>query len=89
MRIDKIRISPEVQEKIFKKHKVLRDEIENAFFDEPYYFKDRGGRYVAIGFIDCYVTVVFEFDKGCADVVTAYRSSEWQRKLYKVKRWKK
>ncbi len=87
MRISKIKVSVEVQEKVFKKHNVSRDELEAVFFDDPYYFRDRKGRYVAIGFIGSYVTVVFEFSEGCAEIITAYRSSKWQKKLYRMKKW--
>jgi len=86
MRIKKVMISFETQEKIFKKHNVRRKDIEAVFFDDPYYFKDKYGRYVVIGFIDDYVTVIFEYQEEIATIVTAYRSSRWQKKLYKVKR---
>ncbi len=84
MRINKILISLDVQEKIFKKHNVKRDDIEAVFFDDPYYFKDKKGRYVVIGYD--YVTVVFEFYDNYAEIITAYKSSRWQKRLYKVKR---
>lgn len=87
MRINKILVAFEVQEKIFKKHNVKREDIEAVFFDEPYYFHAKKKRYIAIGFIEKYVTVVFDYDNGDAAVVTAYESSRWQKKLYKVKKW--
>lgn len=88
MRIRKIKITLDVQEKIFKKHNLRREEIEGVFFDEPLYFHTKDKRYMAIGFIDKYVTVVFYYE-GDAVVITAYESSKWQRNLYNVKRWKK
>tara|TARA_B100001971_G_C17813583_1_gene345328 strand:- start:281 stop:535 length:255 start_codon:yes stop_codon:yes gene_type:complete len=84
MRIKKVLVSFEVQEKIFKKHNVTREQIENVFFDEPYVFRSKEGRYVAIG--NEYITVVFDYDNGDAEIVTAYRSSRWQKRLYKVKK---
>lgn len=75
-----------VEEKIFKKHNVKREDIEAVFFGEPYYFRDKKGRYIAIGFANEYITVVFEYQDEIAAVVTAYRASKWQRNLYKVKR---
>ena len=89
MIIRKILISVEVQEKIFKKHDIQREEIEKVLVSEPYFFHARHKRYIAIGFIGKYITVVFDFDKGNAYVVTAYSSSQWQKELYLVKKWKK
>jgi len=86
MKIRKIMISFDAQEKIFKKHNVRREEIEQVFFGEPYYFKTKSSRYYAIGLAGRYVTVVFEYEKGCASIITAYKSSKWQTRLYKVKR---
>lgn len=86
MKISKILVSIEVQEKIFKKHNVKREEIEQVFFDDPYYFKTWGNKYYAIGLAERYVTVVFKMQKDCAEIITAYASSRWQTRLYKVKR---
>ncbi len=85
MNIKKILVPFTIQEKIVKKHKVFREELEAVFFDEPYFFKTRNDNYYAIGFIGEYVTVVFKFDEGQAIITTAYRSSEWQKNLYKRK----
>jgi len=87
MRIKKVMISFDAEEKIFKKHNVKRKDIEAVFFNKPYFYSDKKGRYIAIGFSDGYITVVFEFNEGYAKVVTAYKSSIWQKKLYKVKKW--
>ena len=89
MRIKNILISLRIREKIFKKHNVREEEIEGVFFDEPYFFHTREKRYIAIGFLEKYITVVFDYDGRNAIIVTAYESSEWQKKLYRVKRWKK
>tara|TARA_Y100000310_G_C20302465_1_gene632453 strand:- start:412 stop:672 length:261 start_codon:yes stop_codon:yes gene_type:complete len=86
MKIRQILVSFEVQKKIFKKHNVKRTEIEGVFFDEPYFFKTRSNRYVAIGLVRRYITVVFNYKEGTAVVVTAYEASKWQKKVYKEKR---
>ncbi len=87
MRVKKILISLKVQEKIFKKHNINRDEIEAVFLDnEPYYFKTRINRYMVIGFVGKYITIVFIYDKGVIEIITAYESSRWQKKLYKEKK---
>mgnify|MGYP001576508588 CR=1 FL=1 len=89
MKINKISVSFGAQEKIFKKHSIKRDEIEAVFFDEPYYFKAKGRRYIAIGFVEKYVTIVFAYDDKEAEIITAYPSSDWQIKLFKRKKGKK
>ena len=88
MKIRKIQISVAVQEKIFKKHGLKRAEIEAVFFDAPYYFKMRA-RYLAMGCIGKYITVVFEYNNKVAEIITAYQSSLWQKRLYKAKQWNK
>ncbi len=86
MRIKKVLISAEVQEKIFKKHNIKREEIEAAFYNEPYFFKTRGKRYIVIGFVGRHITIVFDFIENNAEIITAYLSSKWQKKLYKAKK---
>ena len=86
MRIKKILIELKVQEKIFKKHNVLREDIENVFLNnEPIFLKAKDGRYIAIGFIGEYFTIIFELNECIANIVTAYKSSKWQKKLYSVR----
>ena len=86
MRIKKVLISVNVQEKIFKKHSIKRREIEDVFYDEPYFFKTRGNKYMAIGFVEKYITVVFDYKENNAEIITAYLSSKWQKKLYRAKK---
>jgi len=83
MKLKKILITFEIQEKIFKKHKITRTQVEGVFFDEPIFLKTRNQRYTAIGFIDEYVTVIFNIKENNATIITAYKSSKWQKKLYK------
>ena len=75
-----------VEEKIFEKHGVGKEEIEEVLLmDEPKCFKARKNRYFAVGFRERFITAIFEYKKGEADVITAYPSSEWQIRLYKRK----
>ena len=83
MRMLKVLMDSATEEKIFKKHGVGREEVEAALlFDEPKYFKTSRDRHWAIGFGNRFVTVIFQYEKGTAEVITAYPSSEWQIKLY-------
>ena len=90
MKLIKILIKLEIQEKINKKHGIYREEIELALFEgNPVFFRTRKERYIAITLKNKYITIVFEYDKGIAEVVTAYLSSDWQIKLYKNRRLKR
>lgn len=90
MLIKKIRIELQVEEKINKKHGVYRREIEDALFNgNPIFFKSKKNKYIAITLKERYITTIFSYEKGAADIKTAYPSSDWQIKLYKRKRRKK
>ncbi|MBI4209947.1 MAG: DUF4258 domain-containing protein [Candidatus Diapherotrites archaeon] len=83
MRIQTVLIALGVQAKIFKKHGVRRQEIENGLLSGNILFlKTRQERYLAITHEDRYLTVVFEYQNQCAFVVTAYPSSDWQIKRF-------
>ena len=74
-----------VEEKTFKKHGVGKSEVEKALLlDEPKYFKTSKNRYSAIGLSDRFITVIFEYKRGNADVITAYPSSDQQIRRYKT-----
>jgi hypothetical protein len=79
MRIYEVRISEAIAEKIQAQHGVLPEDAEEILFSQPVVRRARDGRYMANG----YLTVIFEFEKGAAEIVTAYPSSDWQIKLYK------
>lgn len=82
----KVLMDSAVEEKTFKKHGVGKEEVETALlFDEPKYFKTSKGRHSAIGFGNRFITVIFEYKKGTAEVITAYPSSEQQVRRYKAK----
>ena len=86
MRISKILISAEVQEKIFKKHGIKREEIEEGLLQgNSKCFKTRTNRYLAIAHKNGYLTIVFGCRNSVAEILTAYRSSDWQIRLYKRK----
>ncbi len=83
MRIHQIRISEWVAEKIQVEHGVFPDEAEAILFSNPVVRRAKDGRYMAIGLIDRYLTVIFEFERGTAGIITAYPCSDWQVRLYK------
>ncbi len=86
MLIKELHLEPSVEAKMALKHGVIKSEIEAALFsDEPKYFKARNGRYMAVGRAQRLITIIFEYHEGIAEVITAYLSSEWQRKLYERK----
>ena len=82
-----MRIETNVQEKIFKKHGVMREEIEEEILEgRPRVFKTKDERYKAITHKNQYLTVIFEWDgKETANIITAYKSTNNQIKLYKRK----
>lgn len=86
MKISKIIIKKKVKEKILHKHSIRASEIREILLNSPYILKARNGRYIAIGFYQKYITIVFELINSVAFIITAYPSSDSQRKLYKYKR---
>ena len=83
MRIHEVRISERIAEKIQAEHGVPPEDAEEVLLSNPIIRRARDGRYLAIGLVNRYLTVVFEFEKGAAEIVTAYPSSDWQIRLYK------
>jgi len=84
MLVWKVLMDSAVEEKVFKKHGVEKCEVEAVLLaDDPQYFKTCGGRYSAIGISDRFITIIFEYKSGCADVITAYPSSRQQIRRYK------
>ena len=86
MRITKILIEDKIKEKILYKHGISASEIKNVLLDNPYTLKTRENRYLTIGYYQRFLTIIFEMIKNTAFIVTAYPSSDAQRKLYKRKR---
>ena len=82
MMIREIHLKKAVEGKI-EEHSVTKNELEDTLLrGEPRYRKARNGRHMAIGRAQRFVTIIFEYNKGIATIVTAYPSSEWQIKLY-------
>ena len=86
MFIRNVLIEDKIKEKIADKHNVQAIEIKNIFFNSPLILKTRFSRFIAIGHFQRYLTVIFEYNKGTANIITAYPSSDAQIKLYKKKR---
>ena len=90
MRLKKVLIELKIQEKINKKHGIHRKEIEDALFEgNPLFFKTTEQKYIALTHKDRYMTIIFTHNKDIAKIITAYRSSNWQIKLYKKKKLRK
>ncbi|PIN87143.1 hypothetical protein COV19_01140 [Candidatus Woesearchaeota archaeon CG10_big_fil_rev_8_21_14_0_10_44_13] len=85
MKVRRVNIKDSVKIKVLCKHGVSDEEVCRIFETCPFIIKSKEDRYMAIGCPDRYVTVIFRFDKGAADVITAYLSSKSQIKLYKRK----
>lgn len=86
MKISKIIIEDKIKEKILYKHNIRASDIKEILLNNPYVFKAKYERYMAIGFSQKYITIIFEMINSNALIITAYPSSETQRKLYKHKR---
>ena len=86
MFVENVIIEDRIKEKILEKHNVKAYEIENALLGNPIVLKTKEDRYLAIGFHHRYLTIVFEYRKKTANIITAYPSSEWQVKLFKGKK---
>ena len=83
MRIHDVFISERVADKIWDEHGVSADEATELLYSNPMIRRARDGRYMAIGLSPSgYLTVIFEHDRGVAEIVTAYPSSDWQVKLF-------
>jgi len=86
MLIKRVTISPEIAYKIRVKHGVKFEEVEKVLLTNPLIYRIKDGRYIAIGTYVRFVTVIFEYDKCYANIITDYPSSDWQIKLYKRKK---
>jgi len=88
MKIKKILIEDKIKEKILYTHNVKAYEIKEVLINSPLILKTRDERYIAIGHGQNakFITIIFELIKDTAFIITAYPSSDSQRKLYKRKR---
>lgn len=86
MILRKVVVSPKVKYKIKSKHNVDYEEIEIILKNNPLIYKTKDKKYVAIGKYLRYLTIIFNYKGGYANIITAYPSSDWQIKLYKNKK---
>lgn len=86
MKISDIIIEDKIKEKILYKHNVRANEIKEVLLNSPLILKMRDEKYLAIGHYQRFITIIFEIREDIAFIITAYPSSEAQRKLYKRKR---
>ncbi len=86
MRISKILIEDKIKEKILYKRDIRASEIRGVLTLNPIILRVRDNRYMAIGFDQKFITIIFEMMKDTAFIITAYPSSDAQRKLYKRKK---
>jgi len=89
MIMNAVKISLQTKIKIYEKHGITFEEIENTILQgKPYFSKTKLGRYVVLGKWNRYITIVFSFNEKYkeAEIITAYPSSGWQIKLYKKKK---
>ncbi len=86
MKITNILIEDNIKEKILDKHNVEAAEIKQVIFSNPLILKVKNKRYIAIGYHQRYLTIIFEDYNSTAFIITAYPSSEAQVKLYKKKK---
>ena len=81
-----MKIEPETLVKIYEKHSVLSEEIEDVLVNgKPLFRKVGGDQYVAIGLRDRYLVVFFKYDQEIKEalITTAYPASRRQIKAYK------
>ncbi len=86
MKITKILIELEIQQKILYKHGIKREELENALLEgKPKFIKIGDNLYMAIAHYNQYITTIFEYEHQTAIIKTAYKSSDWQINRHKRK----
>ena len=78
-----MQIDKNIQYKIYKKHGVIFYEIKNGLLLNPYVKKTKDEKYMTITKFNRFITVIFTYENGIADIITAYPSSKWQIKLFK------
>ncbi len=86
MIINKILIEDKIKEKILYKHGVTSTEIKEALLRSPLFLKTRQNRYLALGYAQKYISIIFELQKDIAFIITARPATDAERKLYKDKR---
>jgi len=90
LRIHDVFISRRIADKIWEEHGVSADEAIDLVYGDPMIRRAREGRYMAVGLATGgYLTVIFEYQRGTAEIVTAYPSSDWQMRLFKKSKRRK
>lgn len=84
MKIENIIIEKRVEEKVLDKHNVEAIEIKGIFLRKPLIVKSKYNRYLAVGYYQRYLTVIFEYENKQIKVITAYPSSAAQIQRYKL-----
>ena len=81
-----IYVGPDVGEKILYKHRIELDELKDTLkYGKPKFIKQEGKIYMALTHHLRYMTIIFEYNKPFANVITAYSSSESQIRKYNKK----
>jgi len=84
LRIYDVFINRRIADKIWEEHGVSADEAVDLLHSDPMIRRARKGRYIAVGLaVGGYLTIIFEYQRGTAEIVTAYPSSDWQVRLFK------
>ena len=84
MKIRKVIVPFHTKKKILLKHEISADDIVMAITEcNPVYYKSKHRRYMAL---TPEITIIFDYDTCDAHIITAYRPSRWQKKLYARKR---
>jgi len=86
VKIINVLIEDRIKEKILNKHNIKALEIKEVILNKPFILKTRSNRYMAIGYYQRFVTIIFEMVKNTAFIITAYPSSEAQKRLHKDKK---
>ncbi len=83
MRILHIHASAHVRRKVQDKHGVVSDELSLALREgNPYFIRTGIRRYLALAKSQRYLTIVFDYRAGVAEIRTAYPSPRRHQKLY-------
>ena len=89
MKIKKVVMNSKVKIKVYEKHNVTKEEIEDVLKKNRPIFRRVGGKqHLAIGNYNRYLTIYFHYDKKTkeADITTAFPSSKKEVKFYRKDR---
>lgn len=86
MRIQVVKLNEKIKNKILFKHGIIPTELIRTLFNNPFIIKVNRKRFLAIGFVHRYITIIFEKKNNAAHIITAYPSSKAQTRLYKKRK---